>query len=305
MRRFTLTTNEEGEPMYVMQRPNGQPAQQPMSPKELAQKAQELEDLSRQQKWAEAARKYFEIPQDKRAQIIKQLMDKYEPLAKRLEQLPDTNTGKPYDLHFGTIAHDVIAGRYREFHRGETIITNGKHVKTMAAEILNRPNLPDNGADRVKTPPDITNLTTRELYEIKPKEHAAQGRAQRDGYIAAFLSYGVKISPGKSSDPGANGMTGSEGGFVVYHSPEPGLILYERREKRQPVGAAVPVPAPATNEREDTPLGKAAVLVMLAFFAWLLTLPARFAPALQNIPIFKPPTLDTADAGGEHEPVDT
>lgn len=290
--------------MLAAQRTGQQTPQQTISPQDLAKKSQEFEDLARQQKWPEAARKYFELPEKERSDLIKRLMDKYRPLADRLEQLPDTNAGQRYDTHFGTIAHKVIAAEYVKLHPGQDVVTNSQHVKTMAARLLKNPKLADNGADKVKTPPDITNLTTKELYEIKPKEYASQGRVQRDGYIAAFKSYGVNIHPGSPTAAGVNGMKGSEGGFVVYQCVEPGLILYERREKRAPATAPAVVPLPAP-QKEETPLGKAVVLTMLAFFAWLISLPTRFTPSLKGIPMFTPPTLQTADVGEKDESADT
>jgi hypothetical protein len=87
--------------------------------------------------------------------------------------------------------------------------------------------------------PDITNLTLRHLFEIRPEAQVAEARAKVALYLGLFGKAGFTMSPGPTGDPGAAGQLPAPGGVFIFWSPEPGVIVYQYRR-----GHLVPVPVP-------------------------------------------------------------
>ncbi len=87
--------------------------------------------------------------------------------------------------------------------------------------------------------PDITNLTARHLYEIRPEAQPGAAEARAAMYLALFRKAGVAMSLGPSTDPGVKGQLPAPGGVYLFWSPTPGVILYRYRR-----GTLVPVPVP-------------------------------------------------------------
>jgi len=72
------------------------------------------------------------------------------------------------------------------------------------------------GEGRLK--PDIYNLDTGDVYEIKSANDAGSAAPHLAAKMAALKAAGLKMKPGDSCDPGV---------YATFSSPAPGIILYE------------------------------------------------------------------------------
>jgi hypothetical protein len=78
--------------------------------------------------------------------------------------------------------------------------------------------------------PDLTNMATNELYEIKPWTDMAGALAQRDKYIAVFQNAGVNMQPG--TQIGMYGHVSAPDGMYRYWAEQPGAVLYNREPSK-------------------------------------------------------------------------
>jgi hypothetical protein len=134
-------------------------------------------------------------------------------------------------FYIGYQAHELIGQYYRNAHPNDLVTTN--HINI--GSILDA--LSDNGIESVMEGlgvatdlglmPDITNLATLELYEIKPWTQSGAALAKSMTYMAIFRSVGVNMGLGPTNDPGANGVIAAPGGWFNFWSPWPGTILYQ------------------------------------------------------------------------------
>jgi hypothetical protein len=76
--------------------------------------------------------------------------------------------------------------------------------------------------------PDIYNLTTREVYEIKPESPSGliDAYLKLTLYELAYTLAGIQVLRGRSEAAGTSGFLSGPGGFVFFRSPVPGVITY-------------------------------------------------------------------------------
>jgi len=136
-------------------------------------------------------------------------------------------------LYIGIEAHNAIALVYDEAHPGDKTFYNTIEMSTILRAAAR--------AGQVKTPdalteketglkPDITNLTKHHLYEIKPVDQRALGRAEMKMYLAMFRAAGVPMVPGPTDEDGTMGAFPAPDGVFLWQSPEPGVIIYRYRK---------------------------------------------------------------------------
>jgi hypothetical protein len=128
--------------------------------------------------------------------------------------------------------------------------------------------------------PEITNLTTRAIYEIKPLWMAGQGAQDLANYIEAADAANIVLTPG-GPGPGTAGLLIYPSGYAIeFGWAAPGLILYQQTFA-PPIWQRVPVtrtdPSPVTRWRVklDTntatagaAVGGAAVIGGIAWYYW-------------------------------------
>ncbi|MCU0548852.1 MAG: hypothetical protein MUC48_05845 [Leptolyngbya sp. Prado105] len=136
---------------------------------------------------------------------------------------------QPIRFYIGAEAHKGISRYYTVAHVGESVFTNFISISTILAEFKNR------GFqvkfDRV-TPtelglqPDILNVSSREIYEIKSYRQESTALPQAKKYVGIFKKAGVNIKFGKKDDPGTYGMISAPGGYYIFGAPKDGVIIY-------------------------------------------------------------------------------
>ncbi|GEM_PF-4873337 len=140
---------------------------------------------------------------------------------------PDGRSGETTDTSEGREIHRRIFEIYKWLHEYENVTGN---TISMSREFHEAGKV-DKGLGRTDLglKPDIWNMTTNELYEIKPETQGAKV-AREDAllYMSILKKYGESDIHLGSSD--AAGTFGSfdlnENTSVFYHSPEAGVILY-------------------------------------------------------------------------------
>ena len=112
--------------------------------------------------------------------------------------------------------------------------------------------------------PDIVNLSTREIYEIKPADAEAAAQALVAMHVDTFAKAGVAMKPGRSWAPGTDGVVPAPAGHFVFYAPGPGVIVYRYQrgdylpvptidETRAPSQKPVPVLAHRSRTALDRP----------------------------------------------------
>jgi len=151
--------------------------------------------------------------------------------------------GEPIPLYIGNEAHDGIAIYYRLQHRNERVFTNSDPISKILKD-MQGVNAGALGKGQLALRPDITNVTSRDLYEIKPLDAAAEAATELVLYLELFALAGAPMTAGSSTAPGTAGVIPAPDGYYLFESPAPGIILYQYRK-----GDYEPVPQPA-RERE-------------------------------------------------------
>ena len=154
---------------------------------------------------------------------------------------------QPIRLYIGNEAHDGIGRYYRRTNRRHEVRLNevpisGLIIGFARRGIGPRKNLRAKATGNLALRPDITNLDTLEVYEIKPAGLEVEAAAQVQLYIAAFASAGVTVVAGRPDAPGTVGVVPAPAGHFRFHAPRAGVISYQYRR-----GDYLPVPA---GERE-------------------------------------------------------
>ena len=92
------------------------------------------------------------------------------------------------------------------------------------------------------------NLSTREIYEIKPAGAESAARLLVASHVATFKKAGVTMVPGRSLAPGTTGVVPGPAGHFVFYGYAPGVIIY-RYQRGDYVPVVVPEPerAPSRN----------------------------------------------------------
>ncbi|MEM1000255.1 MAG: hypothetical protein AAGN35_24595 [Bacteroidota bacterium] len=181
-----------------------------------------------------------------------------EEFAQLIEQMdpPQWDPGKQHpNFYIGNEAHRAIAKYYKGLHSDSDVFTNSRSM----ASILDYYN--DQGYDvnyqsltkkDLNSRPDITNATLDHLFEIKPWRDAAGANAQVTYYHQIFLRAGIPMQLGPVSDPAARGALPVPGGYIVFYSPSPGVILYKRKnEQKEKVPREAPQTYPVFETQPD------------------------------------------------------
>jgi RHS repeat-associated protein len=195
------------------------------------------------------------------------------PPTTALPPLPNSPGQQPLQLYIGRIAHQEIAFAYRAAHPTDTVFANYFPVRTILGAF---PNAQLSGVNPgfAGWMPDIVNVTTGEIYEIKPVYSAGQAFVELQIYLAIFRAAGVTLTPGSPLAPGTAGIIPAPGGFFSFGSPMPGVITYEYIPTmippfpvRVPVRVPVPAPSPTFWQRMSaaTGLSGAALAIYLVF----------------------------------------
>lgn len=143
----------------------------------------------------------------------------------RLKTLPKKGRGR----WIGTQIHQGICNYYQSQHPSEAaandIACDWEIATIFRRYLVNVRQLPMAG---LYTRPDIVNIRLGEIYEIKPLSLWFTAKPQLLGYIGIFHGGGVSLMPGPSNDPGVSGIVAAPAGYVVFVSPEPGVIIYRK-----------------------------------------------------------------------------
>jgi len=198
---------------------------------------------------------------------------------------------QPGGLYIGNTAHSEIAAVYQAAHPDDQVFTNTAPISGILEWLTkmgrkNSSKVNDTlAADELARRPDITNVSRRHLYEIKPATAQAQAAAQARMYLAIFEKAGVEMALGPSAEPGTSGGLPAPAGVFLFQSPEPGVITYEYRKGRLvPVPLARPEPVTARRWRWRwelqplTPQQKQAIVTTTVGGAMLIILMIVLAP---------------------------
>ena len=168
-----------------------------------------------------------------------------QAFGKAVAALPGSSfpTSLPEWGRSGTLVHTAIGDYYYGFHRNDALFRNSKSIGKIlrSAPYAGHTNPGNLRGYQLRWRPDIVNASWNDLYEIKPVTQYANGIDQMVNYIAAFNQAGVPMNAGPSSDAGVSGVVAAPGGYAVFASPQPGIILYQLMEGDfQPQQAAQP-----------------------------------------------------------------
>jgi hypothetical protein len=152
---------------------------------------------------------------------------------------------QPIPFYIGNQAHDRIAARYMSVHRGQTVVDNTVPFSTILRRMAGA-RVAAVGPQELAMRPDITNLTLKHVYEIKPAAQVAEAQAKLSLYLGIFQTAGVPMSPGSQTEPGTSGVVEAPGGHYIYKCPLPGIILYQYCR-----GPYVPTPVPVAQEQPE------------------------------------------------------
>jgi hypothetical protein len=171
------------------------------------------------------------------------MMDIWGALLDELYQLTESMQGKewnpgkqPPNFYIGNAAHLAIVEYYKKLHFGQQGFYNYVPIASILQAYAKKGvdvNLDSLSEKELRDKPDITNISLDNLYEIKPWNAASQAVTEVTYYQQIFLKAGVPMEKGPMTDPGAKGAMEIPGGFIVFFSPSPGVILYKKKN-RQP-----------------------------------------------------------------------
>lgn len=143
---------------------------------------------------------------------------------------------QPGNLYIGREAHEDIGKNYHGKHKSDTVVTNDISVKSILRQFrddfYSSPQMENLSDKELKSKPDILNLTQRHVFEIKPYNEEGGiggGLLQLETYITAFQNAGIIIAPGATTEPGTRGILPAPGGYIVFISPVPGVIVYRKK----------------------------------------------------------------------------
>jgi Domain of unknown function (DUF4157) len=139
----------------------------------------------------------------------------------------------PIPFYIGTEAHIAIATVYEDAHYGDQTFYNFFEMSAIlrAASRMGQVKKPDALNEKeMGLKPDIANLTKHHLYEIKPVDSLALGRAEMKLYLGLFMAAGIPMTPGPITEDGTQGAFPAPAGVFFFESPEPGVIVYRYRK---------------------------------------------------------------------------
>jgi RHS repeat-associated protein len=153
------------------------------------------------------------------------------------------SAGRPgkqrFALFAGIAAHKWIAFSYKYRHLDERVFTNQKSLKAILAESgAGDPKLLRENEEELE--PDITNTTTREVFEIKPagKKWLKEGRKEVKAYLdalnrAAPANAKFRAGTGESGELFGAFAGGRTAWRLKWWTTEPGVIQYSLQQQRR------------------------------------------------------------------------
>ena len=185
-----------------------------------------------------------------------------EEIAKALQHAADTFTDivepsdatppgdQSWNLFIGNEVHKAIERRFADLNEGNDVYFDTRLDTILENTALHgNPNRlkPGTEADR----PDILDTTYGRLYEIKPDNDAVGAVTQLNRYLRELhdagatdvhagevdvpgTSEGVVSAPGGYQDivTSSGAVERLKGGYAIYASPAPGVILYDKHNGR-------------------------------------------------------------------------
>src|SRR5690606_17016977 len=132
--------------------------------------------------------------------------------------------GQPFRFYMGNQAHVAIGLQYVQLNPGSLYDEPLSEVaRQFALTGLPVSNVPLGQAGFLR--PDIVNVQTREVYEIKRLGNEGQGLQELQMYLDALTGAGVPVVPGRMGAPGTYGVvTSPDGGVFEYGTATPGVI---------------------------------------------------------------------------------
>ena len=142
-------------------------------------------------------------------------------------QRPPGNQPWPYFV--GTTVHNAIAAHYSNENPGSVVFTNNFPLSAILRYLQGSADPAALSVKQLAFKPDIYDATYRRVYEIKPYRNFAGALVQLNLYVQAFhLAHVYMVAPGPSNAPGTSGIISAPGGYAVFASPAPGIILYRK-----------------------------------------------------------------------------
>jgi hypothetical protein len=126
----------------------------------------------------------------------------------------------------GRDVHAMIVQRYKEAHWGQRIDGNNISMSSTLRDMGEMDSW--QGRTDFGLKPDIWNVDTGDVYEIKPAtEGVALARSKASLYVSLLQKAGQqKAHLGTTKDAGLGGMFIFKNKRIDYDSPEPGVIIY-------------------------------------------------------------------------------
>jgi len=159
---------------------------------------------------------------------------------------------QPIPFYIGNEAHVGIAASYATAHPADVAFYNFTPLSSIISSWTHMGNTVTGPLDQSKLDlkPDITNLSRRHLYEIKLQASQAQAVAEASMYAGLFLSVGIPMTLGPTTEPGTTGTIPAPGGVYLFRSPQSGAITYQyRRARVEPVPVKQEERAPERTRR--------------------------------------------------------
>lgn len=173
-------------------------------------------------------------------------------------------------LRIGTKVHVQIADYYISKNRSDIVLANYRPMTSVLKRLVEgyvKPKRSERPPE-LRLKPDITNVTKRELYEIKPISLVGLAKIEADMYLGLFHREGaMDMKLGMSANPGVTGTTTVDNVTYTFFSPMPGVIVYkapdeegEKERVREPASqpsakpVLIPMLSPAPGATMPTPV---------------------------------------------------
>jgi RHS repeat-associated protein len=181
------------------------------------------------------------------AQLLKRVADTFHDIVMPSDATPPG--GQSWDFFIGNEVHKAIEQRFLDLNEGSDVYIDTRlDIILLNSALGGRAGLLPPGTSALR--PDILDATYKRLFEIKPDDDFAGAQEQRDAYLEALHAAGAQsVHAGPSSAPGTSGVVSAPGGYqdivasngakeripggyAVYVSPAPGIILYHKYNGR-------------------------------------------------------------------------
>jgi hypothetical protein len=156
--------------------------------------------------------------------------------------------------YVGNDAHKQITDFYAGVHSkapiGEKLFTNNFPMKSIVKKFTLPTDISKLTEKELILKPDIFNIETLDLYEIKPAQSIGIALTEAVMYQELFKKVGIPAQLGPSNDPGVNGIVSGAGGHLLFMSPLPGVIVYQKKQGDYNP-QTVPATVPAQDEKQE------------------------------------------------------